>query len=77
MHAWRETAASMPGTRAVLDRHDDAPELARARAKELAFLASAAGRAGLGDPAAVRAGAAVRNRAAWIRTVRSPARSVA
>jgi len=67
VHAWRETAAAVPGTRLVLDRHDDDPTLARARAKQAAFLASAAGRAALGDPGAVRAGEAVRERAQGIR----------
>ena len=67
VHAWRETAAAMPGVRRVLDRHDDDSALARARAKQAGFLASAAGRAALGDPGAVRAGEAVRERAQGIR----------
>jgi hypothetical protein len=41
--AWVEAAAELPGARALLDRHADRPELAKAFAKERAFIAGAAG----------------------------------
>ncbi|UPK76238.1 hypothetical protein MU582_06245 [Nocardioidaceae bacterium SCSIO 66511] len=41
--AWRLAAADLPGTRAILDAQEANPALGPARAKELAFLASAAG----------------------------------
>lgn len=61
--AWREAAASLPGTRAVLDAYDDDPALRAAQRKELAYLASAAGLAELADPAAPVVGARVRDAA--------------
>lgn len=41
--AWVSTAAQMPGARALLDAHRDAPGLRKAVAKELAYLAMSAG----------------------------------
>lgn len=41
--AWTECAAHLPGARALLDQHRDEPALAKAFAKERAFIASAAG----------------------------------
>jgi hypothetical protein len=41
--AWVSTAADMPGARALLDAHRDAPALRKAVAKELAYLAMSAG----------------------------------
>jgi hypothetical protein len=41
--AWVDAAAQMPGARALLDAHGDEPALAKAYAKELAFLATSAG----------------------------------
>ena len=61
--AWREAAASLPGTRAVLDAHEEDPALAAAQRKELAYLASAAGLAELADPAAPAVGTRVRKAA--------------
>ena len=43
LDAWVEAAAELPGARALLDRHADRPELAKAFAKERAFIAGAAG----------------------------------
>ncbi len=41
--AWVNAAADLPGARALLDAHLDAPELRKAFAKELAYLATSAG----------------------------------
>ncbi|AXT85663.1 hypothetical protein C6I20_10980 [Aeromicrobium sp. A1-2] len=41
--AWVDTAAQMPGARALLDSHRNDPALAKAFAKELSFLAMSAG----------------------------------
>ncbi|MET0819391.1 MAG: hypothetical protein ABWY58_00375 [Aeromicrobium sp.] len=41
--AWVSAAADMPGARALLDAHRDAPALRKAVAKELAYLAMSAG----------------------------------
>lgn len=60
IEAWRAAAADLPGVRAVLDAHDDEPALRPARAKELAYLASAAGLADLSDRAAVSVGRQLR-----------------
>jgi len=57
--AWRRTAASMPGLRAILDAQrrdpatpDVAEALRRADRKDWTLLAAMAGRAGASDPAA-------------------------
>jgi hypothetical protein len=59
--AWRAATVDLPGVRAVLDAHEDEPALRTALAKELAYLAAAAGVAGLADPAAVRIGQEIRS----------------
>lgn len=41
--AWVNTAADLPGARALLDAHRDEPALAKAFTKELAYLAMSAG----------------------------------
>ena len=41
--AWVNAAADLPGARALLDAHRDTPELRKAFAKELAYLATSAG----------------------------------
>ncbi|MCL3818058.1 hypothetical protein [Aeromicrobium wangtongii] len=41
--AWVGTAAELPGARALLDAHRDEPALRKAFAKELSYLATAAG----------------------------------
>lgn len=63
---WARTADEMPGLRAVIDHYRAHPvdvamatALGRSTAKEHAVLAVAAGRAGVGDPRATRAGAQV------------------
>jgi hypothetical protein len=61
IRAWQAATADLPGVRAVLDTHDDDPALRAARAKELAYLASAAGLAELHDPAAVAVGGGIRS----------------
>jgi hypothetical protein len=43
VQAWVDTAFELPGARALLDAHLDAPELRKAFAKELAYLATSAG----------------------------------
>lgn len=43
VQAWVDTAHDLPGARALLDSHEDEPALRKAFAKELAFLAAAAG----------------------------------
>jgi hypothetical protein len=58
--AWRAATADLPGVRAVLDSHEDETALRPAQAKELAYLASAAGVAELNDPAAIRIGRGIR-----------------
>lgn len=63
IEAWRAATKDLPGVRAVLDTHDAEPALRRARAKELAYLASAAGLAELWDPAAVAIGRVIRSEA--------------
>jgi len=59
--AWHRTARDLPGVRAVLDAHDDDPVLATGRRKDLCYLASAAGLAGLDDPNAEPLGLRVRS----------------
>lgn len=59
--AWRYATADLPGTRAILDAHQANPALAGARAKELAFLAQAAGLVP-GDGGAVALGERVKSR---------------
>lgn len=61
--AWRRTCEEMPGVRAIIDRHTDAPgdprmgaALARAQEREWLRLAAAAGLANDESPAAARAG---------------------
>ena len=68
--AWQATAGELPGVRAVLDRYRAAPtseEMARAMAtataKEHELLSVMAGRAGVGDLLAARAGEQVAERA--------------
>jgi hypothetical protein len=61
--AWRETAADLPGERSALDAHEHEPALVAARHQEMAFLATAAGLAPLGDPRAVALGQQLRERA--------------
>ncbi|HYJ67481.1 MAG TPA: hypothetical protein VEX15_07435 [Nocardioidaceae bacterium] len=61
IRAWQAATADLPGVRAALDTHDDEPALQTARAKELAYLASAAGLAELHDPAAVAVGHEIRS----------------
>ncbi len=43
VQAWVDTAADLPGVRALLDAHRDAPALQKAFAKELGYLATSAG----------------------------------
>jgi hypothetical protein len=61
IEAWRAATVDLPGVRAVLDAHEGEPALHTAQAKELAYLASVAGVAGLADPAAVRIGQEIRS----------------
>jgi hypothetical protein len=61
IEAWRAATADLPGVRAVLDACEDEPALRTAQAKELAYLASAAGLGDLADPAAVRLGREIRS----------------
>lgn len=68
--AWRATAADLPGTRAILDRHRDQPRdpemaaaIARATANEHAMLAVAAGLAAPHDPLGARIGARIEEEA--------------
>jgi len=61
--AWREAAAALPGARAALDAYEGDPALATAEAKELGFLASAAGLAEPGDPNGVPIGRRIRDEA--------------
>ena len=68
--AWAATAAELPGVRAIVDRHREAPLDARmaeamriATAKEHTLLAVMAGRAGLSDPQAPAVGARIEARA--------------
>lgn len=68
--AWRATAADLPGTRAILDRHRDHPlddamaqAVAKATAKEHAMLAVTAGLAGVQDAAAARVGGRIESEA--------------
>lgn len=68
--AWAGLAAEMPGVRAILDHYRDHPlddAMARAMsvstAKEQAMLAVLAGRSSTTDPAAIRVGAAIEQRA--------------
>lgn len=63
VRAWRETAAELAGARAILDRHDDNPLLAKAHAKELGSMAHAAGLAPLGDPRGTSLGERLRTEA--------------
>ncbi|MCW2771159.1 MAG: hypothetical protein JWR27_2592 [Aeromicrobium sp.] len=43
VQAWVDTAFELPGARALLDAHLDAPALRKAFAKEMAYLATSAG----------------------------------
>ncbi len=71
--AWHDTAAQLPGVRAIIDHHVDQPTspamrtaLAKATAKEHLMLAAMAGRTSLGvgaDPAAERVGAEIEQQA--------------
>ena len=72
VHAWRALAGDMPGVRAILDAHADEPAMQRARRKEWVLLATASGLTGMDDPAAVRIGRDVEQRARSI-SVQRPA----
>jgi hypothetical protein len=72
VHAWRGLAGEMPGVRAILDSHADAPAMQRARRKEWVLLATASGLTGMDDSAAPRIGREVEQRARTI-TVQKPA----
>ncbi|MGI8645264.1 MAG: hypothetical protein ACR2JD_02930 [Nocardioides sp.] len=70
VEAWRRTAATMPGVRAILDRYVDAPldgamatALGTATDREHAVLAVSAGQCGTDDAAGPRLGAALEDRA--------------
>ncbi|MET1036717.1 MAG: hypothetical protein ABW075_00500 [Aeromicrobium sp.] len=52
--AWVTTAADLPGARALLDAHRDEPALGKAFAKELGYLAMAAGVPAHGPDAVAR-----------------------
>jgi hypothetical protein len=66
VHAWRYTAADLPGLRAILDANLDHPAIAAGRAKELALIATASGLSWLGDPRITRIGHEVEDRARGI-----------
>ncbi len=78
--AWRDTAAELPGIRAIVDRHREAPlddamaeAMAVATDKEHAWLAVNAGLAGIAAPGAARVGAQIEQQArARRRVVRAP-----
>ncbi|MEP6665245.1 MAG: hypothetical protein ABJA81_02250 [Nocardioidaceae bacterium] len=76
VHAWRYTAADLPGVRAILDANLEHPAIATARHKDHVLLATAAGRAGLEDAAAIRIGRAIEDRARGI-TVETSMRGAA
>lgn len=68
--AWRATADELLGIRTILDRHRDQPlddamaeALTAATAKEHAWLAVMAGKAGISDPGGARAGALIEAKA--------------
>ena len=61
IEAWRAATVDLPGVRAVLDAHEDEPALRTAQAKELSYLASAAGLGDLTDPATRRIGREIRS----------------
>lgn len=68
--AWQETAAEMPGIRAIIDRYAAAPSsdamaraMATATAKEHVLLSVMAGRSSASDSRAVRDGAEIADRA--------------
>jgi hypothetical protein len=67
VHAWRYAAADLPGVRAILDANLDHPTIAAARRKDHVLLATAAGRAGLEDPAAIQIGRAIEDRARGVK----------
>jgi hypothetical protein len=71
VHAWRGLAADMPGVRAILDAHADEPAMQRARRKEWVLLASASGLSAVDDPAALRIGRQVEERARAVTVVTS------
>jgi hypothetical protein len=72
VHAWRNLQATHPGVRAVLDAHVGEPAMRKARAKELALLATASGRTGMGDPQAQRVGADIERRARAVVVTAAP-----
>jgi hypothetical protein len=75
VHAWRSLCAEMPGVRAILDAHADDEHMRRARRKEWVLLATASGLAAMDDPAAVRIGQDVEQRARAVTVVKTrPAR---
>lgn len=77
--AWRQTAAEMPGVRAVIDRHRAEPTseamaaaMATATAKEHVLLSVMAGTSSAGDELAVRAGEGIADRARASYAVETP-----
>lgn len=69
VHAWRGLSAQMPGVRAILDAHAEDDSMQRARRKEWRLLASASGLTAMDDPAAVRIGQDVEQRARTVTVV--------
>lgn len=70
VHAWRRTAASMPGVRAVLDANVDHPAIRAGRTKEHRMLAAATGQTTWSRPEdAVRAGRRIEERARAVTVV--------
>ncbi|MEP9381439.1 hypothetical protein [Nocardioides sp. KR10-350] len=70
VRAWQQTAAEMPGVRAILDHYRSEPvdarmaeTMAKAHAKEHLLLAVMAGKGAYSDELAVPAGAAIEERA--------------
>lgn len=68
--AWRATAAEMPGVRAILDAHSEAPTseemakaLAKAHRKDWALMAAMAGKASAQDAEAAEVGRVIEHRA--------------
>ncbi len=76
VHAWRYAAADLPGVRAILDANIEHPAITSARRKDHVLLATAAGLAGLEDPAAFKIGRAIEERARGI-TVETSMRGAA
>ncbi|MPZ63043.1 MAG: hypothetical protein GEU93_17485 [Propionibacteriales bacterium] len=72
VHAWRQTAAEMPGVRAILDAHGDDEAMHPARRKDWILLATASGAAGIDDPRAPEIGRAVEDRAREVVVDKTP-----